>query len=115
MPAPFDLSVTDALLSTTRAVRRRLDLERPVEREVILDCIRLSQQAPTASNSQGWRWVIVTEPGLRKSLAELYRKIAITALRPGAAVISPRATARPSASTTPPPGSPSTCTRCRCS
>ncbi len=80
MSAPFDLSVTDALLSTTRAVRRRLDLERPVEREVILECIRLSQQAPTASNSQGWRWVIVTEPELRKSLAELYRKIGSTAL-----------------------------------
>ncbi len=80
MTAPFDLEQTDRLLSTTRAVRRRLDLERPVEREVILDCIRLSQQAPTASNSQGWRWVIVTEPGLRKSLAELYRKIATTAL-----------------------------------
>ena len=80
MAAPFDLAVTDALLSTTRAVRRRLDLTRPVEREVILDCIRLSQQAPTASNSQGWRWVVVTEPGLRKSLAELYRKIAATGL-----------------------------------
>jgi hypothetical protein len=37
MPAPFDVSVTDALLSTTRAVRRRLDLERPVPREVLLD------------------------------------------------------------------------------
>ena len=80
MSAPFDLSVTDALLSTTRAVRRRLDLERPVEREVILECIRLSQQAPTVSNSQGWRWVVVTEPELRKSLGELYRKIGSTAL-----------------------------------
>ena len=53
MSAPFDLSVTDRLLSTTRAVRRRLDLSRPVEPEVVLDCIRLSQQAPTGSNSQG--------------------------------------------------------------
>jgi len=51
MTAPFDLDETDRLLSTTRAVRRRLDLDRPVERDVILDCIRLSQQAPTASNS----------------------------------------------------------------
>ena len=54
MAAPFDLEQTDRLLSTTRAVRRRLDLDRPVEREVILDCIRLSQQAPTASNTQNW-------------------------------------------------------------
>jgi nitroreductase len=72
MSAPFDLSVTDELLSTTRAVRRRLDLERPVEREVILDCIRLSQQAPTGGNQQGWSWVVVTDAGKRKALAELY-------------------------------------------
>ena len=72
MPAPFDLSVTDELLSTTRAVRRRLDLERPVERDVILDCIRLSQQAPTGGNQQGWSWVVVTDPGKRKALADLY-------------------------------------------
>ena len=74
MSAPFDLSVTDELLSTTRAVRRRLDLERTVEPEVILDCIRLSQQAPTGSNQQGWSWVVVTDPGKRKALAELYRE-----------------------------------------
>ncbi len=72
MSAPFDLSVTDELLSTTRAVRRRLDLERPVEREVILDCIRLSQQAPTGGNRQDWSWVVVTDAGKRKALAELY-------------------------------------------
>jgi nitroreductase len=72
MSALFDLSVTDELLSTTRAVRRRLDLERPVERDVILDCIRLSQQAPTGGNAQGWSWVVVTDPGKRKALAELY-------------------------------------------
>jgi len=72
MSAPFDLSITDELLSTTRAVRRRLDLERPVEREVILDCIRLSQQAPTGGNQQGWSWVVVTDPGKRRALAELY-------------------------------------------
>lgn len=74
MPAPFDLSVTDALLTTTRAVRKRLDLERPVPREVILDCIRLSQQAPTGSNSQTWRWVVVTDPAKRKAIAEVYRE-----------------------------------------
>lgn len=69
---PFDLAETDRLLSTTRAVRRRLDLDRPVDRAVIIDCIRLSQQAPTGSNDQGWRWVIVTEPALRAEIARLY-------------------------------------------
>lgn len=72
--APFDLAETDRLLSTTRAVRKRLDLDRPVEREVLLDCIRLAQQAPTGSNSQGWRWVIVTDAAKRSALAELYRR-----------------------------------------
>jgi len=72
MTAPFDLEETDRLLSTTRAVRRRLDLERPVERDVILDCIRLSQQAPTASNTQKWRWMVVMEAEKRKALGEIY-------------------------------------------
>jgi nitroreductase len=74
MSTPFDLSVTDTLLSTTRAVRKRLDLTRPVPREVILDCIRLSQQAPTGSNAQTWRWLVVTDAPLRKELARIYRE-----------------------------------------
>jgi nitroreductase len=72
MTAPFDLEETDRLLSTTRAVRRRLDLERPVERKVILDCIQLSQQAPTASNTQKWRWMVVMDAEKRKALGEIY-------------------------------------------
>ncbi len=83
MSAPFDLTETDRLLSTTRAVRRRLDLERPVERELLLQCISLAQQAPTASNTQSWRWLIVTDARLRAQLAGLYREIAEQAL-PGA-------------------------------
>jgi nitroreductase len=72
--APFDLETVDRLLSTTRAVRRRLDLERPVERSVLVDCLRLSQQAPTGSNAQGWRWLVVTDAAKRAALADLYRK-----------------------------------------
>ena len=72
MDTPFDLSVTDQLLSTTRAVRKRLDLSRPVERDVILDCVRLSQQAPTGSNTQMWRWVVVTDADKRKAIADIY-------------------------------------------
>ena len=71
---PFDLAQTDRLLSTTRAVRRRLDLDRPVERELILECIRLSQQAPTASNTQKWRWMVVLDPAKRKELGEIYAR-----------------------------------------
>ena len=72
MDTPFDLGQTDQLLSTTRAVRRRLDLDRPVERETILECIRLSQQAPTASNTQKWRWMVVMDAEKRKALGEIY-------------------------------------------
>ena len=50
--AGFDLATVDRLLSTTRAIRRRLDYDRPVPRDVLLDCIRLSQQAPTGTNAQ---------------------------------------------------------------
>ena len=70
----FDLAMTDALLATTRAVRKRLDLDRPVPREVILECIALSQQAPTGSNTQGWRWIIVEDPAKRAALGEIYRQ-----------------------------------------
>lgn len=71
---PFDLTTTDRLLSTTRAVRNRLDLTRPVSRETVLDCIGLSQQAPTGSNSQSWRWVVVEAADKRRRIAEIYQR-----------------------------------------
>lgn len=63
----------DELLSTTKAVRRRLDLSRPVEREVIEDCLRLAQQAPHEGNMQRWHVVVVTDPDERATLAQFYR------------------------------------------
>jgi nitroreductase len=71
---PFDVAVTDQLLATTRSVRRRLDLTRPVEPEVIMECLNLAVQAPTASGVQRWRWLIVTDPNKRAALADLYRE-----------------------------------------
>lgn len=70
----MDTEITDHLLTTTRSVRRRLDLTRPVPREVLLDCVRVAQQAPTGSNLQGWRYVIVVDPEKRKALADIYRR-----------------------------------------
>jgi nitroreductase len=72
----FDLAMTDELLATTRAVRKRLDLDRAVPREVILECLELAVQAPTGGNSQGWRWIVVDDPAQRAALAGLYRKAA---------------------------------------
>jgi len=66
----------DELLSTTRAVRRRLDLERPVERRLIEECLELAVQAPTAAFRQDWHFVVVTDPGRKAGLAELYRRSA---------------------------------------
>ena len=82
-PCPLDLASVDHVLTTTRSVRRRLDLERPVEPEVIEECLRLAIQAPTGGNSQGWRWIVVTDAGLRMQLAELYRDIATPYLAAG--------------------------------
>lgn len=68
-----DIAAVDEVLTTTRAVRRRLNLNRPVERDVILECLRLAVQAPTASNQQNWRWVVVTDPDKRAAIADIYR------------------------------------------
>ena len=64
----------DELLSTTRAVRKRLDLERPVERDVLEECLRLAQQAPTGSYAQNWHFIAVTDPDLKAGLADLWRQ-----------------------------------------
>jgi nitroreductase len=69
----LDLSI-DTLLTTTRSVRKRLDLARPVEPEVISECLELAMQAPTASYSQDWHFVVVTDPHQRQALATIYRK-----------------------------------------
>jgi nitroreductase len=71
----LNLSV-DEVLTTTRSVRKRLDLERPVPREVLLECLELAIQAPTGSNAQGWQWVFVEDAGKKKALADIYRRAA---------------------------------------
>jgi len=70
----FDLEQTDALLSTTRAVRKRLDLEREVPDDVLLECLQLAVQAPTGSNQQGWRWMVVRDAEKKQALADLYNE-----------------------------------------
>ncbi len=63
----------DEVLTTTRAVRKRLDFDRPVEAEVLQECLDIGIQAPTASNSQTYHWVVVTDAELKKPIAEWYR------------------------------------------
>ncbi len=74
---PFALPEIDRLLTTTKAVRRRLDLTRPVDRSVVMECIRLATYAPNASNAQEWRWVVVDDPELRRRIGEQYRRVTV--------------------------------------
>jgi nitroreductase len=62
----------DEVLTTTRAVRKRLDFERPVPRQVLLDCLDIALQAPTGSNRQGWQWVFVEDAAKKKVIADYY-------------------------------------------
>ena len=111
----LNLSV-DELLTTTRSVRKRLDFDKPVPREVLMECLDLALQAPTGSNAQGWQWVFVEDAEKKKALADIYRTNARAYLELPRR--SPRGDTRGErmgsvdgfgAST-----SPSTCTRRRC-
>jgi len=73
----FDLDSIDRLLTTTKAVRRRLDLTRPVPREVVADCIRLGCYAPNASNAQEWFWVVVDDAEQRRKVTQIYRDVLV--------------------------------------
>lgn len=70
----FDIDQTDRLLTTTRAVRQRLDLTRAVPRELIVECIRIATQAPAGGNVQHWRWLVIDDPALKLGIADLYRR-----------------------------------------
>jgi nitroreductase len=72
---PFKLQEIDRLLTTTRSVRKRLDLERPVPPDVIEECLRLAFYTPNALNLQIWRWMVVTEPDQRRAVGEIYYDI----------------------------------------
>jgi nitroreductase len=64
----------DEVLTTTRAVRKRLDFERPVPRELITECVEIAHQSPSGSNTQRWRWVFVDDPATKLAIAEIYRR-----------------------------------------
>lgn len=70
----LDLVTVDHLLTTTRSVRKRLDLDRPVEPEVIERCLEIAMQAPSGTNGQRWHFVVITDTQLRWEIAELYRR-----------------------------------------
>ena len=67
----------DEVLTTTRAVRRRLDLRRPIEPNLLRECLSVALQAPSGGNDQGWQFVVVTDPPTRAAVADLFRRGAI--------------------------------------
>ena len=73
----IDHTHVDETLATTRAVRRRLDFERPVDNQLLLDCIDLAEQAPTGGNLGSRRWIIVRDQAVKDQLGELYRDAAL--------------------------------------
>jgi nitroreductase len=64
----------DELLTTTRSVRKRLDLTRPVPLDMVRECLEIATQAPSGSNSQGWHWIVITDPALRAQVGDYYRR-----------------------------------------
>lgn len=64
----------DELLTTTRTVRKRLDLDRPVPMDLVRECLEVAVQAPSGSNRQGWQWIVVTDADQRARIGTIYRE-----------------------------------------
>lgn len=71
--APSMNLTPDEVLTTTRAVRKRLDYDRPVEPELIKECLTIALQAPSGSNRQAWQFVVIGDPSVREQVAARYR------------------------------------------
>jgi len=71
----MDRATVDQLLTTTRTVRKRLDLKRPVEPAVIQECLELAIQAPNGGNQNRYHFVVVTDPVKRAAIGAIYKKV----------------------------------------
>lgn len=71
----FDLGQIDEVLSTARSVRRNLDFERPIERQVLFDCIDVAVQAPTGLGGENWRFLVVDDAEQKRAVAEIYKEV----------------------------------------
>jgi nitroreductase len=85
----LDLDAVDHLLTTTRAVRKRIDLDRPVEPEVVLECLQLASQAPSGGNGQRWRWVVVADEAKKAAVADRYAESFARYIAPKRAMLRP--------------------------
>ena len=64
----------DTLLTTTRTVRKRLDLDRPVPLDLVAECLEIALQAPSGSNRQSWQWIVITDDEQRRAIGDIYRR-----------------------------------------
>jgi nitroreductase len=87
--AGLNLDTVDRLLTTTRAVRKRIDRERPVEPEVVEECLRLASPAPSGGNNQRWRWMVVVDADRKKVVAERYAESFARYIAPRKAQLRP--------------------------
>jgi nitroreductase len=71
----------DELLTTTRSVRKRLDLTRPVPLGLVRECLEIALQAPSGSNRQGWQWVVITDEDVRRAIGDYYRQAVASYLK----------------------------------
>jgi len=62
------------LLTATRSARRTLDLEAAVDLEDIRASLATGLQAANGTNSQSWRWLVVSNVEARRRIADLYRE-----------------------------------------
>ena len=72
-----NLDLVDEILSTARSVRRKLDFDRPVPRDVLYDCINVAVQAPTGITGESWRFLVVDDPAQKHAVAELYKEVLV--------------------------------------
>jgi nitroreductase len=85
----FDIPTVDRLLTTTRAVRKRIELDRPVEPGVVHECLQLASQAPSGANSQRWRWMVVADTERKKFVADRYAESFARYIAPRKAQLQP--------------------------
>jgi len=83
----FPLDQIDRLLTTTKQVRKRLDLTRPVPHDIVLECIDLASRAPIGGNFEMNRWLLIDDAETKRAMAELYRKVGVGYLEQGRAAV----------------------------
>lgn len=93
--ATVDTAAVDHVLSTTPSVRRKLDLQRPVGDEVLLECLRLALQAPTPGGQQAWRWLVIRDQEVKNAVGALFRQVGQAYLNAGVAAAGEAAKSGP--------------------